>query len=1387
MGDLTEVIAAVLQRGATSASNHSACLKELIELLDDPSQVFPTVFHDTLLVFLFSKQLKAEAAVRLRDLFAKFLGAPDRDSLSSESRHTLSRTISKCMSTLKKACQVQDNDIRACSTAILAIICKLGAKWWPDQVMYELSDTFMKRLEDKIVAVRMAASDCLMFLTPHLPAERALKLERRLRFLASEDSRSEVRSVALRTLSSASESVNVIIERTGDYDGSVRTAALQRAAELPLESFSVDSVHTVVNNAYTAAVTYEASMTSSVEKEEEPMPLEKAAGREVAFSAESRRRREEQALMHVLDMLLTAVENNLWAFLNWLPLDANPQACLYVLHALFARGLEFPEDFSTREMQEPLDTHKNVAVAVVFCERLSRQPNGHQSIDDLVPEPLDVAGEFDVTDDVASSKIFLLLKLCKFLDYSDESGRSGMERTLLDLLKKKPPTHILKLVLSNLRLVQNVVQIYTENIVTVILSDYLDYTDDSSWDGVLSVTSELLASLPLHSTEFAALARIEEDILTPAKKPVLASQDQALFAKYTECIGALGKFVARTRDEHFDDLCFWVTNQKKAPLLRATAITAIVTWFLLPNVVLTGAMDIENFASALLKIINDTPLHAPLTFAALAGLLRLLFSNRVKTDSIISQFLQLAFLKLPNDPRLKTPISSFLPTWASYPESRPIICDGFLHSIRHFPDDVPPPHRKLIWRYLLRLVFEHSSLQNEVGQYNFSIAKKCLKTVYASERADPMEILKELDFVGLTEIERQQLDRMLGKVVSKFPVHENATKRILGTLMNPAEMKNRASAKFPEPPQKKEKATSSTGRASLDSEAHKKLAAKSVLHQSAERRQKKRAHEEIDQADANDLSSSPSATQVARTEALSRLKGQYEELDDYELATAAEEPKTPAKASRTSRGAVASRSNAKEVPSSLSKKTSVAETPMRAKKAEKVVPFTEPKPKRSKMSPNPGEEDDLTDTNALLAQLESRLGGDATARAKIKELSNLVADATIRESKPDSGPSRRLVSKSKIGGRLNDDDEEDDFLHEKPLVHPQKPSNKMEIEEEEADFLEPAASRPKRARAPSAVKEEVTSSQRRSTHLSTPKAAIELSSGEDELLMPAMKKPPRRAEASASPSQIPPTPTPAEPRTKASKIGRIQTLEVNRSINSDDSSQNTQSKRSPSKPQAATASQSSLDASVSTSKIRRGPPSAEEAQKVDWKKQHFPALSAPHGPIHIGLLGYASHTEESQAYIEALARIKIKAEEIKRFDSTSQVTHLVIRKGESPSSTSSSFAVKGIWIMSSRWIDAMLEEGKKVPETEFGARITKSLFQGQNVFFSPQLSSNGPIKRLAQAMVKEGGGSVTINSNKAHYILATNEDDISFLIDQFDGMPILSISTLLDDCHKFVP
>jgi hypothetical protein len=138
MEELTEFVAAILQRGATSASNHAACLKELNELLDDESEQFPSVIHDAMVVFIFSKQLKAEAALRLRELLARFIGAPDREQFEAKPREMLSKTIAKCMSTLKRASQVQENDIRVCCLTMLSTITKLGAKWWPYVLFREL-------------------------------------------------------------------------------------------------------------------------------------------------------------------------------------------------------------------------------------------------------------------------------------------------------------------------------------------------------------------------------------------------------------------------------------------------------------------------------------------------------------------------------------------------------------------------------------------------------------------------------------------------------------------------------------------------------------------------------------------------------------------------------------------------------------------------------------------------------------------------------------------------------------------------------------------------------------------------------------------------------------------------------------------------------------------------------------------------------------------------------------------------------------------------------------------------------------------------------------------------------------------------------------------------
>lgn len=131
MGDLTGLVAAIFQRGAVSASNHAACINDLHDLLMHDSALFPTAFHDSMVMFIFSKQLKTEPATRLREMLAKFLGAQGRDQLEASSREVLSKTLSKCMPTLKRASQVQDSDIRACCMAMLATITGLGAGWWP--------------------------------------------------------------------------------------------------------------------------------------------------------------------------------------------------------------------------------------------------------------------------------------------------------------------------------------------------------------------------------------------------------------------------------------------------------------------------------------------------------------------------------------------------------------------------------------------------------------------------------------------------------------------------------------------------------------------------------------------------------------------------------------------------------------------------------------------------------------------------------------------------------------------------------------------------------------------------------------------------------------------------------------------------------------------------------------------------------------------------------------------------------------------------------------------------------------------------------------------------------------------------------------------------------
>jgi hypothetical protein len=1280
----------------------------------------------------------------------------------------------------------------------------------------------------------MAASDCLRHLWPVLSEDRQIKLERRLRILASEDPRSEVRSVSIRCLPNTKESGVVILERTGDYDGNVRTSALLRAVDLPLDMFSVDSVHLLAENAYTAALNYEASMASTASSssssaaasaaEDEPMPLIEEEGggvvtgtRGFTFSAASRRRREELALFNVLDMLLRNADGSVWAFLNWFPLDSNPQAVLFVLHTLFAatkaaggQTIQFPADFSTREMVEPLDPHKNIAVAIVFCERLSKQPNGRQNIDDLVPQPLDVCGEFESCP-VDSSKTFLLLRLCKFLDYSDESGRSGMEQTLLDILKRKPNMNIVKLVLYNLRLVQNVVQKYTEQVVQVILSEWLDYTDSSSWDGVLSVTHELLASLPLNSVEFASLSRIEEDILGPAKRPVSESQDPPLHAKYTKCIGSLGKFVTRTRDEHFDDLCFWVTNQKKSPTLRSAAITALVDWFLLKDVQLNGSLDVESFSGALLKIINDTALNAPLTFAALAAFIRLLFSNTISSDNIISHFFQTAFIKIPMDQRLKALLSSFLPTWASYPESRPIICNGLLHLIRHFPDDVPTPQRKLIYRYILRLIFEHSTESKEMGNYNFSIAKKCLKTLYASERADPMDLLKELDFAGLDEQEKQQIDRMLGKVATKFPVYASATNRILGALLNPAEPKTRSNAKFPEPPQKKDKPSSaqllssSSSRLSLDSEAHKRLSSKTSsagLDHRGERT-KKRTYGEISvELDSKDPDSSPTTTTTHfhREDLLSKMAKKFEQLDEYKLVTAANVPKTPSKSESRTGSASKSKEKASETSRTTTKRTSEPDSPFLKPTTTKKFPASEPRPKRPKLAePSTDDNDEeLTDTNVLLRQLEMRLGADAKALEKIKDLTKLLTTKAASPAKTitDSSSSRRLVAKNRIGGKMMDDEEDYAERIAKNLSTIQK---NVDLEDDEM-IEEPVSSRPKRTRTSvsSSSKNEATfvvpSSPPKSRTLRS-KATSSTSSSSSSLVFshsPIVLSDNDNEDKHVEDVEFTPPPEKRSKRRETntpSQMTQHQTYDTiaSRSKESRKSSRPLDdSQPTPSQsPTKRNASKSTPSSSTETITPKKRTSTAIEDPETDWKKHHFPALAAPRGTPFIGFVGFASHLDESRQYREKLEMIGMETEEVTSFSSSSHITHLVVRKGER-SRTSCCYGVRGIWLMSTQWVEEIIKRGKLVPEGTFGARINKSLFQGQNIFFSPLLQSNGTTKRYAQAMIKEGGGSVTINGSKAHYILSTAEDDTPYLHEQFEGIPIISVTSIINDMHKYV-
>lgn len=1239
----------------------------------------------------------------------------------------------------------------------------------------DLLDLYLRRLEDKISAVRQAASDCVRSIWPFLAAERATRTARRLRALAAEDTRSEVRAIALRTLPLSEDSSSVLVERTGDYDGTVRTAALLRLAELPVEFFTVESVHLLSSNAYTAAINYEANSTRESEAEEEPQPLGEGHGREIYFSAASRRRREETALYNVLSMLLKEAGDEIWSFLNWFPLDENPQAVLYILSTLFSRGLEFPSDFTTREMLDPLDPHKNIAVAVVFCERLAKLPHGRAEIETLVPEPLDVCDEFSsCLGNPNCSKVFLLLRLAKFLDYSDESGRSGMETMLMDILRRKPDVSIVKLVLANTRLVQNIVQIYTQEVVEIIVDQWVDLTDPSSYGGALAVTMELLASLPADSVEFAALARIEEDILAPAKRYVTEAQDATLHALYVKCLSHLGRWVSRTRDDNFDDLFFWISNPKKSSPLRSAAITTLVDWFLMPNVEMpSGSADPDGLANALLKILRTTPLNAPLSFAAAAGLTRLFFSNTITSDATISQFMQSSFTRLTNDPRLKSVLSSFFPTWASYPEARPIILAGFLHIIRHAPEDIPVAQRKMMLRYSLRLIFEHAEF-SEVGEYNSAIAKKCLKTLYASsERGDIWDVMKELDFNGLTPDVKEQLDRMLGKVTTKFPVHLPVAKKILARVLQPGEIKKRTSAKFPEPPVKKDKAGAAGGRISLDSAAHKLLARTASPYMDA--KSKKRRRDELlgpndDEEEAEEeitASKNVTATRPSQVERnhLSQKRREFEGLEEYQLHTVKD--KTPIKSTR---------SKPSLAPPITPKTPTSRNTSTAASKTKVLPPHTEPRPKRAKMAEwddaEKDDEEELQDPGVLLKRLELQLGTDTKALQKIKDLAAIVAGSPRKEESSSAfedeapnGKSRRLVSRKNIGGKMIGDED--------PV--------------EDVEDEEPRASRPKRGRLSiaqtQASPEPITERTSRSKAVaSTSKASssqlVRTTTDDDIGVVPTPKRSKRTETAdpisSPSSSQLSQVVSPSKATRSKRKELDISTV--------DPSSQPSQPSKIVSS-QRMTRSQmasTSTDSIPSNSKLN-----TVEDPQTDWKKMHFPSLGLPKGSRLVGLLGFGAHQDKLEEYREKLQELEIEAVEVTAFDVNLGITHLVLRQNEH-SRTSSCYGISGVWIMSTRWLDEILKEGSWVAETKFGSRINKSIFAGQSVYLSPQLQSNGPLKRIAQSIIKENGGNITINGGKAHHILATLQDDVPYLREQFEGMPIISLTKLLDDIHQRV-
>lgn len=122
-------VQAVFKRAQSSVGSHPACIKELGVLLEDYELEFVAVFQDAVIALLLNKQLKSEGATRVRDMMAKFVAAPDRDSKSKQWRDCLTSLIQRCIRTIRAATRVQDNDIRHCATSMLATIVTLSARW----------------------------------------------------------------------------------------------------------------------------------------------------------------------------------------------------------------------------------------------------------------------------------------------------------------------------------------------------------------------------------------------------------------------------------------------------------------------------------------------------------------------------------------------------------------------------------------------------------------------------------------------------------------------------------------------------------------------------------------------------------------------------------------------------------------------------------------------------------------------------------------------------------------------------------------------------------------------------------------------------------------------------------------------------------------------------------------------------------------------------------------------------------------------------------------------------------------------------------------------------------------------------------------------------------